>query len=147
MQPIFLLAAMGAAIAMGIGYLGNDIALEGMVQEFGVGEGTLEIPIDSANVAAKIVRTGVGLNFKDIIVECIFISPNVTIEKGTMIFCKLLDEREDVSSIANVIAEGIKITDTVPPNVTVTIPITFLACEFCNDLDVVHDLLVIFKGP
>jgi len=147
MQPIFLLAALAAALAMGIGYLGNEVDLEGMVQEFGVGEQTLEIPVDSANVAVKIIRTGEVPNFKDLIVECLFSSPDGTILKDSMLICKLLDAREDAVTIANVIAEGMKTVGTVPPNITVTIPITFLACENCHNVDGVHDMLIILKGP
>jgi len=146
MQPIFLIAVLAAALALGLGYLGNEVDLEGMVQEFGVGEGTIEPPTETADIKAKIVRTGQGQNFKDLIIECVFLTPD-TIASGSMIFCKILDGREDASTIANIIAEGMKTTGTVPPNTTVTIPITFLAFTNANDVDFSHDMIVVIKGP
>lgn len=146
MQPIFLLAVLAAALALSIGYLGNEVNLEGMVQEFGVGEGTIQHPVETVDVKAKIVRTGSGSDFKDLIIECQFISPD-TIAKGSMVFCKILDGRENVSTIANIIAEGMKTTGTVPPNTTVTIPITFLAFTNANDIDFAHDMIAVIKGP
>lgn len=150
MQPIFLIATIAAAVALGIGYMANDISLDGMVQEFGVGESTLEAPTESVNIVAKIVRTGTFIgsipNFKDIIVECLFSSPD-TIEKGSMLFCKLMDQRGDAETVGNVLAEGMKTTGTVPPNLTVTIPVTFFAFQNSNNANIVHDLYVIVKGP
>jgi len=58
MQPIFLIAAIAAGVALSIGYLGNDINLEGMVQEFGAGEGTMEIPTESVDIGVIISRIG-----------------------------------------------------------------------------------------
>lgn len=141
-----MLAVLAAALALGIGYLGNEVDLEGMVQDFGVGEGTIEPLTETANIKAKIIRTGQGLNFKDLIIECQFLTPD-TIAKGSMIFCKILDGREDATTIANIIAEGMKTTGTVPPNITVTIPITFLAFTNANNVDFSHDMIAIIKGP
>lgn len=147
MQPIFLLVGLAAAVAMGVGYLGNDIALDGMVQGFGVGEGTLIIPTESVDIVARIERIGTMPGFKDVIVECLFSSPNETIEKNSMIFCKLLDQQASASTIANVIAEGMIITDTIPPNLTVSIPITFLKFDKASAANNVHDMIIVLKGP
>ena len=83
MQPIFLIAVLAAALALGVGYLGNEVNLEGMVQDFGVGEGTIDHPTESINVAAVIERQGQVPDFKDFIIECEFQSPD-TIDKGSM---------------------------------------------------------------
>ena len=148
MQPIFLIAAIAAGVALSIGYLGNDINLEGMVQEFGAGEGTMEIPTESVDIGVIISRIGSPpSNFKDFIVVCLFSSPTDTIEKDSMIFCKLLDQMASAKTVANVIAEGMKITGTISPNETVTIPITFFKFFNSHNVNNVHDMIIVIKGP
>ena len=70
MQPILLLAAIAAATALSMGYLANDVDLEGMVQEFGVGEATLQIrKIQNTQVHFLDVSI-MGLNLKSIFLSC-----------------------------------------------------------------------------
>jgi len=145
-HPIFLLAVVAAVAAMGIGYLGNDIALDEMVQKFGAGEETLQIPTESVNIAIRITRGGIPPDFKDMIIECAFSSPD-EIEKDSMIICKLLDQKASAQTIANVIAEGMKITGTVPPNTTITMEISYTKFDSADDPNSVHDLIIVIKGP
>ncbi len=55
MQPIIVLALVGvAAAATGMGFLNTNIMLT--VQNFGVGEATLETPISDANIDLSVGR-------------------------------------------------------------------------------------------
>src|SRR3990170_1037744 len=55
MQPIVMLAIVGvAAIALGTGFLNNDIKL--WIQDFGVGAGNIELELDHAVIDFNIVQ-------------------------------------------------------------------------------------------
>jgi len=55
MQPIIVFAIVGvAAIALGTGFLNNDIEL--WIQDFGVGAGDIETPVDHAIIDFNIVQ-------------------------------------------------------------------------------------------
>lgn len=146
MQPIFFIAIIGAAIAMSVGYLGNELSLN--AQSFGVGEDTLKNPIESAVLTIKIIKTyGVNTSLlpdsKDLITECSFRSTNIVLAPNTRLICKLLDAVD-----GNVIAEGDKIvTTSIPINTPVTIPIDNLAFENANNAPNVHDIFIIIQGP
>lgn len=146
MQPIFILAIIGAAAAMSIGYLENDINVSS--QPFGVGEDTLQNPITDAVITIRVDRTN-GFNessepdFKDLITECAFRSTTVSLAPDTRLICKLLDAVD-----GDIIAEGSKIVTTnIPTGTPVTIPIDNLAFENANNADNVHDIFIIVQGP
>lgn len=145
-QPIFFIAIIGAAIAMSIGYLGNDINVSS--QQFGVGEQTLDNPITNAILTIKVDRTN-GLNlsnqqdFKDLITECTFRSTSVALAPNTKLICKLLDAVD-----GKIIAEGDKIVHTtIAINTPVTIPIDNFAFPNANNANNVHDIFIIVQGP
>lgn len=143
MQPIFILAIIGAAAAMSIGYLSNDINVTS--QSFGVGEDTLENPITSAALTILIDRTYgfTIIDFKDLITECVFRSNTVVLDPNTRLICKLLDAVD-----GNVIAEGSKtVLVSIPINTPVTIPIDNFAFENSNNANNVHDIFIIVQGP
>ena len=55
MQPIIVLAIVGvAAVALGTGFLNNDIKL--WIQDFGVGAGNIELELDHAVIDFNIVK-------------------------------------------------------------------------------------------
>ncbi len=142
MKPILFIVIIGAAAAMSIGYLGNDITLN--AQELGVGETDIESPVDSIGVTVVISRTVSPINdadFKDLIVNCTFKSIDEVIKDST-IFCKLLD------TSGNVIAEGKKIVDpTLPPLTPLTIPINEFEFTNANNINNVHDIVLVIQGP
>lgn len=142
MQPIVVLAVFAAAIAMSIGYLGNDIGLA-MIQPLGVGETDLTNPVKSVDLTIRIDRTfGMNsLDFKDLIVDCIFRSPN-QVASGSTLICKLVDNSNSV------VAEGRKELQTLlPANSPTVIPIdqTFFANS--NNLNLINDIIFIVQGP
>jgi len=142
MKPIFFMIIIGAAAAMSIGYLGNEVSLD--VQPFGVGETDLENPVASVGVVAMLSHFENPNNtsdFKDLIVECTFIADK-EVEKDSIIFCKLLD----ISG--NVIAEGKKIVDPSLPLLTpFTIPINDFEFLNANNINNVHDIVIVVQGP
>ena len=146
MQPIFILAIIGAAGAMSIGYLSNNIIVN--PQSFGVGEDTFENPITNAVLTMRLDRT-FGLNlsnnqdYKDLIKECTFRSTTLALAPNTKLICKLLDAKGGA-----IIAEGTKIVlTTIPVNNPVTIPIDNLAFTNANNANNVHDVFIIVQGP
>ena len=139
MKPILFLAIIGAVGAMSIGYLGNGISLN--AQELGVGETDIESPVASVGLTAIIERIGNSVDFKDLIVDCTFRS-NDEVAKDSMITCKLLD----ISG--SVIAEGKKIVDpTLPPLTPFTIPIDYFEFVNANNINNVHDIVLVVQGP
>ena len=135
------MAVIGAAVALSIGYLGNNISLD--AQEFGVGETNLESPVDDLGVTVVIGRTFgiVDSDFKDLIEECIFHSLDL-VEKDSIITCKLLD----ISG--NVIAEGKKIVDPdLLPLTPFTMPIDDFEFVLAHNIDNVHDIIIVIQGP
>ena len=139
MKPIFFIVLVGAAAALSIGYLGNDIFLD--AQQLGVGETNIESPVRSVAVTAMIERIGSSVNFKDLIVECTFRS-NDAVEKDSTIICKLLD------TSGNVIAEGKKIVDPALPALTsFTVPIDDFEFLNANNINNIHDIIIVVQGP
>ena len=136
------MAIIGAAAAISIGYLGNDISLD--VQKLGVGETDLESPVVTVGVTAVITRTvnpGFTFDFKDLIIECIFRSFD-EVAKDSTVTCKLID----ISGF--VIGEGKKIVDpTLPPATPFTIPISDLLFTNANNINNVHDIIIVVQGP
>jgi len=114
MQPILIIALIGvAAAATSVGFLNTNIMLN--VQNFGVGEETLETPISDANIDFSIGRmvtqddSGRTI-FMNIIDACSFHYPeeNTSVYPGlafgsTKVICKLTDEN------GNVVAEGTRV--------------------------------------
>ncbi len=127
---------------MSIGYLGNGISLD--AQQLGVGETNLESPVASIAVTAIIERTfnpSITSDFKDLIVECTFRSTD-EVEKDSTITCKLLD----ISG--SVIAEGKKIVDpTLLPLTPFTIPMDYFEFVNANNINNVHDIVLVVQGP
>jgi len=141
-KPLFFMAIIGAAVAMSIGYLGNEVSLD--AQSFGVGETNLESPVASVGVIAILEHQenpNNSADFKDLIVECTFIADK-EVEKDSIIFCKLLD----ISG--NVIAEGKKIVDPALQLLTpFTIPIDDFEFLNANNINNVHDIVIVVQGP
>ena len=73
MQPILILAIVAiAAIGLGTGFLNNDFVV--MVQQFGIGQGNIDTPIDKATVDFNIIQIVDPTNplfFKNVIDYCI----------------------------------------------------------------------------
>jgi len=142
MKPLFFLVIIGAAAAMSIGYLGNEVSLD--AQSIGVGETNLESPVASVGVIAMLSHLesiNNPSNFKDLIVECTFFA-DVEVEKDSTIFCKLLD----ISG--NVIAEGKKIVDpALPPLTPFAIPVNDFEFLNANNINNVHDIILVVQGP
>jgi len=141
-KPLFFMVIIGATVAMSIGYLGNEVSLD--VQSFGVGETNLESPVASVGVIAMLEHQenpNITSDFKDLIVECTFIADK-DVEKDSTIFCKLLD----ISG--NVIAEGKKIVDPILPLLTpFTIPVNDFEFFNANNINNVHDIVIVVQGP
>lgn len=139
MQPILLLAIVGiAGGAMSVGFLGNTIDLT--VQQLGVGEATLETPIEDARIDFVIARASNSAEMHNVISEC-DITPGQDIAAMSHIFCKLTDEN------GNVVAEGATWNDTVldshQPFSVVINPSDFPA----NKVQNIHDVLLVVQGP
>jgi len=141
-KPILFIAIVGAAAAMSVGYLGNEMTLS--AQELGVGETNIESPVASIGVTAIIERTFGPINsadFKDLIVNCTFKSTEEVIKDSTII-CKLLDPS------GNVIAEGKKIVDpTLVALTPFTIPINEFEFINANNINNVYDIVLVVQGP
>jgi len=141
-KPIFFIVIIGAAAAISVGYLGNGISLN--AQQLGVGETDLESPVASIAVIAIIDRTFhpiLTTDFKDLIVECTFRSTD-EVAKDSTITCKLLDISGSVT------AEGKKIVDpTLLPLTPFTIPIDYFEFVNANNINNVHDIVLVVQGP
>ena len=142
MQPIILLAIVGiAGGAMGVGFLGNDIALD--VQLLGVGETDLASPIDDAKIDFTIMRASGNVNgvteTHNVIAKC-HISSGQEIAKDSNVFCKLTDID------GNVVAEGqTKLTTVLNAGSTMWInvdPTHFPA----NRVQNIHDVVLVVQG-
>lgn len=142
MQPILMIVIVAAAIAMSFGYLTNEVNLDNMVQSFGYGAATFDSPVESVSITAKVQRTFglITTDFKDIITECIFRSPQL-LESGSTLICKLVDINDSI------IAEGKKIlgADLLANNPTV-IPIQTFG-PFSNNANSVHNIILLVQGP
>ncbi len=115
-----MLAVVGvAAIALGTGFLNNNIEL--WIQEFGVGSGDIETPVEHITVDFRIVQQEVGTTgiFENVIDACLFTldsavgDPNSDV-KDSELTCKLTGH--DANWIANglIIAEGTICADSFP---------------------------------
>jgi len=108
MQPILILAIVAiAAIGLGTGFLNNDITL--FIQQFGVGEGDIESPIDNAQVDFNIAQLPIPNTefFKNVINICYVTIPEQVgvldeddVLKDSELTCKLTGITGDI------IAEG-----------------------------------------
>jgi len=150
MQPILIIALIGvAAAATSVGFLNTNIMLT--VQNFGVGEETLETPISDANIDFSIGRmvtqdeSGRTI-FMNIIDACSFHYPeeNTSVYPGlafgsTKVICKLTDEN------GNVVAEGTRV-GMIAASQTVNIAITDIAYDGANKVDNIHDVTIVALG-
>jgi len=150
MQPILVIALIGvAAAATSVGFLNTNIMLT--VQNFGVGEETLETPISDANIDFSIGRmvtqdeSGRTI-FMNIIDACSFHYPeeNTAVYPGlafgsTKVICKLTDKN------GNVVAEGTRV-GMIAASQTVHIAITDLAYNGANKVDNIHDVTIVALG-
>jgi len=146
MKPIILLSIIAVtAVATGSGFLTNGIDL--WVQQFGVEEEDITSPVSHAQIDFNIVKT-VGNTgfFKNVITDCIVTLSNtvgaltemgVTLNKQSMIQCKLTDSR------SNIIGEGQTVATVFPGGVPITIEITQ-----GNPVDVqdVHDVKLVVQA-
>ena len=151
MQPLIVLAVVGVAVgALGIGFLDNDIDLTGMVQQFGVGEATIESPASAAYIdfviektLGKVAQNGKQIKvFKNIISACILqVDQKLVIE--TTIICKLTDIN------ANVVIEGQKELIThLKTKVPTVVPIVFTGSGSPTNLvNNIHDVQLVIIGP
>jgi len=145
MQPILWVALIGvAAAATGVGFLNTNIMLN--VQNFGVGEATLETPISDANIDLSVSRVD-GIDalgrtiFKNIVSACSFHYPEGDSGPGltnvnSKVICKLTDKD------GNVVAEGEKIQAFFASQ-TESIKITELAYDGANFVQNVEDITVV----
>ena len=145
MQPILILAIVAvAAIGLGTGFLNNDFIV--MVQQFGIGQGNINTPIEKATVDFHIDSVKGQDNFyKNVIDYCtitldadntfgVRVGPtdspndNPTGTKTSELWCKLTDMNH------NVIAEGVMEQDVfgVGPH---KVPITTTPLPLAVDVD------------
>lgn len=143
MQPLILLGLVGvAAVALGAGSLTNVIDLT--VQEFGVGDKTIDSPTDSASVDFHIDQVKTNGVFYNVVDLCTIVAAD-DLGQGSLVFCKLTDSDGDI------VAEGHK---TVTPGTLtagdgITIPVTQLADpnQPSNDVRNIHDVTVVIQAP
>jgi len=150
-QPIVLLAIVGVAIGgLGFGFLNNEINLTDMVQQFGVGEATIDSPVSAAYIDFVIEKTvgqvdAGGLNvmvFKNIISECL-VQADKQLVPQTKVICKLTDIN------SNVVIEGMKtIGATLQTRAIITVPIVFTGQGSPSNLvNNIHDVQLVIIGP
>ena len=135
------MAVAAAAIAMSVGYMGNDIDLS-MVQSLGVGDTDLASPVQSIDISIRVDRTFglISADFKDFIVDCVFSSPS-EVESGSTLICKLITDEN------HIVAEGRKVLSTfLPQNSPTVIPIDMTASENSNQLGGIVDIIIIVQG-
>ena len=148
MKPIILLSIIAVtAVATGSGFLTNGIDL--WVQQFGVEEEDITSPVSHAQIDFNIVKT-VGNQgfFKNVITDCIVTLSNtvgaltemgVTINKQSMIQCKLTDASN------NIIAEGQTVAMVFPGGVKILVPIDD-PLLLASDVQNVHDVKLVVKA-
>ena len=152
MKNLVFVAVIVASLALGIGYLNNTNGIDLWIQQVGVGEADIDHPITTAGLTINIQRfTGATLQgetvvtdaFKDIIVECVFRSPDVEVESGSTLICKLINGPD--FETASVVAEGSKVvTSDIPPGTPVTIPIEHI---IDNNVNAVQNVIILIQGP
>ncbi len=152
MQNLVFLAIIVAGLALGIGYMNNQNGVDLWVQQIGVGQTMIDSgPVSNAAVTIFIDRTfgptAVGdivtTGFKDLIVECVFRSPDIDVKAGSTLICKLIDGPDFKDS--NVIAEGIKVLQSdLPAGTAATIPINTIKN---NDVDFVENIVILIQSP
>jgi len=151
-QNLVFLAIIVAGLALGIGYMNNQNGVDLWVQQIGVGQTMIDSgPVSNAAVTIFIDRifgpTAVGdivtTGFKDLIVECVFRSPDIDVKEGSTLICKLIDGPDFKDS--NVIAEGIKVLQSdLPAGTAATIPINTIKN---NDVDFVENIVILIQSP
>ncbi len=116
MQPILMLAIVGvAAVALGTGFLNNNIEL--WIQEFGVGSGDIETPVDHVqvdfNIEQRIDTTAEG-TYKNVIDMCEFTLTEIvgnpfatSSDPPVKMTCKITGHDSAWQSNGEVIAEGV----------------------------------------
>ncbi len=148
MKPIIVLAMVGvASIALGSGFLGNDIDL--WVQQFGTGDEVISTPVSHALIDFNIVKT-VGNQgfFKNVITECLVTldsTVGAVTEMGAStltkseIQCKLSD------SMGNIVAEGNTFATVFPGGIVISIPIDDPLLQN-SQVQNVHDVHLVVKA-
>ena len=118
MQPLLMLAIVGvAAIALGTGFLNNDIEL--WIQDFGVGSGDIELPADHAIIDFNIVQLADETSgfYKNRIDYCLVtLNADVGVDytpdaKFSEITCKITGKIEDPNNPGQWIPSGQVITE------------------------------------
>jgi len=128
MQPIIVIAIVGvAAIALGTGFLNNDIEL--WIQDFGVGAGDIELPADHAIIDFNIAQFQDETSgfYKNRINKCIVtlnadVGTTTNQQKQSEITCKITGKEKNAAGqwVPNhkVLSEGkicaLKFTAGVP---------------------------------
>jgi len=143
MQPLILLAIVGvAAVALSAGSLTNVINLT--VQDFGVGEETIETPVSNANVDFNIGQTTTN-GFLYNLVDICYITADKDLSVGSTVFCKL------TNAASQIVAEGNTVLVTqVASGTPITIDIDNLVNPnppFSNNVKNVHDVMVVIQAP
>jgi len=151
MKPIIVLAMVAvASIALGSGFLGNDIDL--WVQQFGTGSEEIVTPVSHAQIDFNIVKT-VGNQgfFKNVITECLVTLDSTVGESHFMgqvntlnnklseIQCKLSD------SMGKIIAEGNTFSTFFPGGVVIVVPIDDPQLQN-SQVQNVHDVHLVVKA-
>jgi len=147
MQPLIGLSIVGVAVAaLGVGFLDNEIDLTDMVQQFGVGQATIQTPATSAYIDFWIVRSTFTINdvekTRNIIEHCV-IQASARLPVDTTIICKLTDIN------GNVVAEGKKkLTTHLPTRVPTEVAVTqFVNNQLDTDVTNIHDVQLVIIGP
>ena len=147
MQPILILAVVGvAAIALGTGFLNNNIEL--WIQQFGVGSGDIETPVEHVTVDFNIEQRESNITpgtYKNIIDKCSFTITEIVGVQGnrdpvtgalieSKMTCKITGHDDDWMSNGLVIAEGTICRDFFPGSIA--LPQTYmipLGINECGD--------------
>jgi len=119
MQPILMLAIAGvAAIALGTGFLNNDIDL--WIQDFGVGAGNIELPADHAIIDFNIVQQEIAnsnpVRYENVIDKCVVtlnaaVGSDANEDKLSEVTCKVTGKIEDLNNPGQWIPSGQVITE------------------------------------
>ena len=142
MKPIIVLIAVAIAGAgLGVGFL-NAPSIDVVAQDVGVGHDTLTSPLDTAYVGFHI--TAIAGNqgfFKNQYDMCIF-KPNLLLESGSTIFCKLTDMQ------SKVVAEGKKVlVQDLPAYSKTNIPILTKISTGSLLVNNIQDVTIVVQGP
>ena len=162
MQAILMLAVVGvAAAALGTGFLGNEIEL--WIQQFGVGSGVIETPIEHVQVDFDITQRQDQFGFfKNLVENCELTlaedigaeigtpidptEPDILVEKDSELTCKITDENRQIIAEGTVTSTQLGVpTPGIIPAGTYLVPVLKdpLDATSWPHVNEVHDVVVV----